>query len=109
MTLKEVIVSEAHSVFLNGDDFAESISIEDVPETPAICDWSVQPEGANLYGDIGDGRGINAVHANITIGEGVIPLPEVGQEITVNDMDWIVRSADAASGLLNLKLFRNAG
>lgn len=107
MRLCDQLVRDAQRVFLNTDEFAELISIEDVPETPAVCDWSAQPGGEHLYGDTGDTWGVNAVHAEITLAEGVIPLPELGQELIVNDRAWIVRSADTQTGLLNLKLYRN--
>ncbi len=52
---------------------------------------------------------MNAVHAEITLAEGVIPLPEPGRELTVNGRAWTVRSAVPQNGLLNLKLYRNVG
>lgn len=99
MNLKDVMQAEAAAIFLNVDEFAESISIEDVPKTPAVCQWSMQPEGEHLYGDP-ESRGVNVIHAEITIGEYIIPMPEPGQEIIVNAQYWIVRSAHAQSGLL---------
>ncbi len=107
MKLHDAMREDAVRVFLNTDEFAELISIEDVPETPAICDWSAEPGGEHLYGDTGDTWGVNAVHAEITLAEGVIPTPEPGQELIVNDRAWIVRSANTRTGLLNLKLYRN--
>ena len=56
MRLRQQLALDAHSVFLNTDEFAELISIEDVPETPAVCDWAAQPGGEHLYGDTGLGR-----------------------------------------------------
>ena len=109
MKLRQQLVRDAHAVFMNPDEFAELISIEDVPETPAVCDWAAQPGGEHLYGDTGDTWGVNAVHAEITLAEGVIPLPEPGQELTVNGRAWTVRSAVPQNGLLNLKLYRNVG
>lgn len=107
MNLREAMLNDVARVFLNTDEFAELISIEDVPETPAVCDWSAQPGGEHLYGDTGDTWGVNAVHADITLAEGVIPLPEPGQELTLNGRAWTVRSAVPQNGLLNLKLYRN--
>ena len=109
MNLKAVIHNEAASVFLNPDEFAEYISLDDVPETPALCDWSVTPGGEHLYGSTGDPLGVNTVQAVVTLGEGVIPKPEPGQELTVNGQYWIVREASCASGLMTLKLFRHVG
>lgn len=106
MKLRQQLVRDARNVFLNPDEFAEEISIEDV-KTPAVCDWSAQPGGEHLYGSPGDTWGVNAVHAEITLAEGVIPTPEPGQELIVNDRAWIVRSANTRAGLLNLKLYRN--
>ena len=107
MRLRQQLALDAHSVFLNTDEFAELISIEDVPETPAVCDWAAQPGGEHLYGDTGDTWGVNAVHAEITLAEGVIPPPEPGQELIVNDRAWIVSSASTRTGLLHLKLYKN--
>lgn len=107
MTLRDAMRDDASRVFLILDEFAELISIEDVPETPAVCDWSAQPGGEHLYGSPGDAWGVNAVHADITLAEGVIPQPEPGQELIVNDRAWIVRSSNTQTGLLNLKLYRN--
>lgn len=84
MNLKNVMAQEAVSVFLNTNEFAGSISIEDVPETPAICDWSQNPGGEHPYGNPDDAWGVNAVHAEITLAADVIPLPEPGQELTIN-------------------------
>ena len=50
---------------------------------------------------------MNAVHADITLAEGVIPKPEPGQELIINNRAWIVRSANGQTGLLKLKLYRN--
>lgn len=108
MNLKSVIHAEAASVFLNTSEFAEFISIEDVPETPAICDWSTEPGGEHLYGNPGETPGINAVHADITLAEGVIPLPVPGQKLKLNGHFWIVCSASSQDGLFTLKLHRNA-
>lgn len=107
MKLCDQLALDARRVFLNTDEFAELISIEDVPETPAVCDWSAQPEGEHLYGDPGDTWGVNAVHAEITLAEGVIPTPEPGQELLINGRSWTVRSAVPQHGLLLLKLYRN--
>jgi len=107
MRLCDQLALDAHSVFLNTDEFAELISIEDVPETPAVCDWSAEPGGEHLYGDTGDTWGVNAVHADITLAEGVIPPPVPGQELTVNGRAWIVSSANTRTGLLHLKLYKN--
>ena len=107
MRLCDQLVRDAQRVFLNTDEFAELISIEDVPETPAVCDWSAQPGGEHLYGDTGDTWGVNAVPAEIPLAEGVIPPPEPGQELIVNDRAWIVSSASPRPGLLHLKLYKN--
>lgn len=107
MRLCDQLALDAHSVFLNTDEFAELISIEDVPETPAVCDWSAEPGGEHLYGSPGDTWGVNAVHADITLAEGVIPPPVPGQELTVNGRAWIVSSANTRTGLLHLKLYKN--
>ncbi|MDE7065237.1 MAG: hypothetical protein K2O70_07190, partial [Desulfovibrionaceae bacterium] len=60
-----------------------------------------------VYGDTGDIWGVNAVHAEITLAEGVIPTPKPGQELIVNGRAWIVRATATLHGLLNLKLYRN--
>lgn len=106
MNLRDAMRADAARVFLNVDEFAEKIVIEDMP-TLAICDWLEEPGGEHLYGATGETWGVNAVHAEISLGEGVIPQPEPGQEITVNGKDWIVSNADTQSGLLHLKLYRN--
>ena len=106
MKLRDAMRDDAARVFLNPDEFAEGIVIEDMP-TLAVCDWSAQPGGEHLYGSPGDTWGVNAVHADITLAEGVIPKPDPGQELIVNDRAWIVRSANIQTGLLNLKLYRN--
>lgn len=107
MILRDAMLADASRVFLNLDEFAELISIEDVPQTPAICDWLEEPGGEHLYGSPGDTWGVNSVYAEISLGEGVIPQPEPGQELIVNNRAWIVSAADTRSGLLHLKLYRN--
>ena len=107
MNFKQQLDADIARVFLNPDEFAEYISIEDVPETPAVCDWSAQPEGEHLYGDPGDTWGVNAVHAEITLAEGVIPTPEPGQELLINGRSWTVRRAVPQQGLLILNVYRN--
>lgn len=106
MKLRDAMRSDAARVFLNTDEFAEEITIEGVT-TPAVCDWSVQPGGEHLYGNAGDTWGVNAVHAEITLAEGIILQPEPGDELVINNRAWLVSFAAPADGLLNLKLFRN--
>lgn len=107
MTLRDAMRAEASRVFLNLDEFAEKISIEGVPETPAVCDWSMEPGGEHLYGNPGDTWGVNTVHAEITLAAGIIPMPETGQELLINDRLWTVLSAHELSGLLHLRIYRN--
>jgi len=104
-TLKDQIRAEA-SVFLNLKEFAEEILIEGVP-TPAVCDWTVTPEGEHLYGSTGDTWGAGVEHAEIFLDEGIIITPEVGEQIYVNDKLWTVRRANPENGLLHLWLYRN--
>ena len=106
MKLRDAMRDDAARVFLNPDEFAEEIVIEDVP-TLAVCDWSAEPGGEHLYGSPGDTWGVNAVHADITLAEGVIPKPDPGQERIINNPAWLGRAAHGQPGLLKLKLYRN--
>lgn len=105
MSLKSSMRDEARRIFLNPDEFAEEIVIDGVPAL-ALCDWSINPEDEVPYGS-SESWGISRVQAEIVIESDIIPLPEPGQELLINERDWIVRSASAQTGLLTMRLYRN--
>lgn len=106
MNFKEALAHEARAVFCNPAEFGESVTIDGV-DIVGVCEWSVQPQGEHLYGNTGDTWGVNCIHAKISVPEGVIPLPEPGQELMINDTLWIVKKALPSIGLLTIHLYRN--
>lgn len=106
MTFKDQLALDL-DVFLNLDEFAELIHIEGLPlPVPAVCDWSVEPDGQHLYAST-DSWGVNRVHATVVLAKTALPEMSPGCELVINSHRWTVHSASSTGGLLTLKLYRN--
>ena len=106
MTFKEQLHKD-RATFLNLNEFAELIHIEGLPEpVPAVCDWSVEPEGEHLYAST-DSWGVNSIHATVILAESAVPKLSPGCELVINKHRWTVRGASTNGGLLTLKIHRN--
>lgn len=108
MNLKDVMRAEATSVFLNTDDFAETISIDGV-ETVGIWDDSEAALAGQSLGGVPDvdSFGLVADQRVLHIPVGVIASPLNGQRLYIDGEYWMTTACGVDSfGLMQLKLTR---
>lgn len=96
----EVLKSDIGNVFLNGDEFAEQITIAGVTTLALVDDVSLDyPE------ELADG--LRVQRKNVIISDDVlVNTPALGREIEFNDESWVLDDIISESGTLLIKLKR---
>lgn len=93
------------AVFLNPDEFGESLTIDGIV-TVGVWDDVVQT-APDFHGADMDTWGVNTVERLLFVPENDVSCPTSGQQMAINGIHWLVQNARSEHGMLKLTLYRN--
>ncbi len=104
-TFKAQLEKDAQGIFLNCEEFAETVTIDGV-EMPVI--WGEESEaGDEFYSVTVQTFGLNVETLTIYVLEGAMAKPLPNQGMWIDGEHWLVARVLPETGMLKLQLYRN--
>jgi len=101
MGFKEIIANDVDAVFFNESEFAEEAIIDGKP-VPIIMDNDALNGKSDVYAaGLAEGEQLLFIKE-----KDLFRLPQLGEQITINDKQWYVRHAISNMGVYEIRIGR---